>query len=44
MSEGFLNKSSRSLLMSTDKIEELLPMLIDFRPSPVEKWTPIIDD
>ena len=44
LAEGFLNKSSRSLLMSTDKIEELLPMLIDFKPSPVEKWTPIIDN
>ena len=44
MAEGFLNKSSRSLLMSTDKIEELIPMLSDFKPSPVEKWTPIIDD
>lgn len=44
MTEGFLNKSSRSLLMSTDKIDDLITMLSDFQPSPVEKWTPIIDD
>src|SRR5688572_25807990 len=28
--EGFLNNSSRSLLMSTDKMEDLLPMLRTF--------------
>lgn len=38
-SEGFLNISSRSLLMSTDKLEDLLPMLADFNASPVDKWT-----
>ena len=38
--EGFLNISSRSLLMSTDKIENLLPMLENFNGSPVDKWMP----
>lgn len=42
--EGFLNNSSRSLLMSTDKIEELLPMLRNFKSSPLEKWTPPSED
>ena len=37
--EGFLNNSARSLLMSTDKIENLLPLLRNFKTSPVEKWT-----
>ena len=39
MDEGFLNISSRSILMSSDKIENLLPMLQNFKLSPVEKWT-----
>jgi len=39
VSEGFLNLSSRSLLMSTDKLEDLLPMLADFNASPLDKWT-----
>jgi uncharacterized protein (TIGR00730 family) len=39
MEEGFLNKSSRSLLMSTDKLENILPMLKNFKALPVEKWT-----
>jgi|SRR5687768_12204440 len=37
--EGFLNNSSRSLLMSTDRIENLLPMLRNFKASPLDKWT-----
>lgn len=44
LQEGFLNKSSRSLLMSTERIENLLPMLMDFKPSLVEKWTPVTDE
>ena len=36
--EGFLNKTSRSLLMSTDNIHELVPMLKTFRPTLVDKW------
>lgn len=43
VAEGFLNKSSRSLLMSTDKIESLLPMLRQFKVSPLDKWTPSPD-
>ncbi len=43
VAEGFLNKSSRSLLMSTDKIENLLPMLRQFKVSPLDKWTPSPD-
>ncbi|HUR30216.1 MAG TPA: TIGR00730 family Rossman fold protein [Saprospiraceae bacterium] len=39
MEEGFLNKSSRSLLMSTDKLENLLPMLSNFKALPIEKWS-----
>jgi uncharacterized protein (TIGR00730 family) len=37
--EGFLNISSRSLLMSTDKLDDILPMLTDFNALPVDKWT-----
>lgn len=39
VTEGFLNVSSRSLLMSTDKLEYLLPMLTDFNALPADKWT-----
>ena len=42
--EGFLNNSSRSLLMSTDKLENLFPMLYDFKTSPLDKWTPLSED
>ena len=38
LAEGFLNNSSRSLLMSTDKIENLLPMLRSFKSFPADKW------
>lgn len=41
--EGFLNISSRSLLMSTDRIENLLPSLMNFTASSTEKWTPSPD-
>lgn len=41
--EGFLNNSSRSLLMSTDNIENLLPMLRSFKSFPADKWTPSSD-
>ncbi len=43
VNEGFLNKSSRSLLMSADKIENLLPMLRQWKVSPLDKWTPSPD-
>ncbi|MEO5905669.1 MAG: TIGR00730 family Rossman fold protein [Saprospiraceae bacterium] len=43
MAEGFLNNSSRSLLMSTDKIENLLPMLRSLKSFPADKWTPSPD-
>ena len=39
VAEGFLNNSSRSLLMSTDKLENLLPMLRNFKALPMDKWT-----
>lgn len=38
--EGFLNNSSRSLLLSTDRIENLIPSLQQFRHSAADKWTP----
>ncbi len=41
--EGFLNISSRSLLMSTDTIENLLPSLRNFKASPADKWTPSME-
>ncbi len=41
--EGFLNNLSRSLLMSTDKIENLLPMLNHFKASSADKWTPLTE-
>jgi hypothetical protein len=44
VSEGFLNNSSRALLMSTDKIENLLPMLQKFKHYPAEKWTPATEE
>ena len=43
VAEGFLNNSSRSLLMSTDNIENLLPMLRSFKSFPADKWTPSSD-
>lgn len=41
--EGFLNNSSRSLLMSTDNVENLLPMLRSFKSFPADKWAPSSD-
>jgi uncharacterized protein (TIGR00730 family) len=38
--EGFLNNSSRALLMSTDTIENIIPLLQTFTFTPAEKWTP----
>ena len=39
VAEGFLNLSSRSLLMSTDTIEDILPMLLNFKVPKAEKWS-----
>ena len=39
VSEGFLNHASRALLMSTDRIEMLLPMIQEFKPKPANKWS-----
>jgi uncharacterized protein (TIGR00730 family) len=36
--EGFLNPASRSLLMSTDNLQRLIPMLMDFTPPASDKW------
>ena len=37
--EGFMNASSRNLLMSTSDLNQLLPMLMSYAPSSVDKWT-----
>jgi hypothetical protein len=39
LSEGFLNPSSRGLLMSSDDIHALLPMLTSFQPPFSDKWS-----
>lgn len=44
LQEGFLNHSSRSLLLSTDSIEQLLPLLRNFKSSTADKWTPPMED
>lgn len=36
--EGFLNPGSRALLMATDDLYSLLPLLINFNPSVTDKW------
>lgn len=42
--EGFLNKSSRALLMHSNKLEDLLPMLRNFKSSPAVKWSVLIKE
>ena len=37
--EGFINANSRRLLMATDAIEQVIPLLRDFTPAPLDKWT-----
>ncbi len=37
--EGFLNQGSRALLMATDDLQSLLPMLMAFTPPTNDKWT-----
>ncbi len=37
--EGFLNQGSRALLMATDDLHSLLPMLMAFTPPTNDKWT-----
>lgn len=44
VNEGFLNNSSRSLLMSTTNLENILPMLQNFKVSPAEKWSPSFEE
>ncbi|HSF90272.1 MAG TPA: LOG family protein, partial [Saprospiraceae bacterium] len=36
--EGFLNTTSRALLMSTSDIHRLLPMLVSFKPPTSDQW------
>lgn len=36
--EGFLNPGSRALLMATDELHSLLPMLRAFQPATTAKW------
>ncbi len=37
--EGFLNQTSRALLMSTSDLHRLLPMLVAFTPAASDKWS-----
>lgn len=37
--EGFMNTASRNLLMSTSDLNQLLPMLMSYAPTSVDKWT-----
>jgi uncharacterized protein (TIGR00730 family) len=39
MNAGFMGISSRELLMSTDELDQLLPMLSSYAPTSVDKWT-----
>jgi uncharacterized protein (TIGR00730 family) len=36
--EGFINSESRRLLMATDALDQLIPMLQEVSPVPVDKW------
>jgi len=38
VAEGFLSPASRALLMSTDDIHSILPMLVRFKAPPSDKW------
>jgi len=42
--EGFLNLASRGLLMSTNQLNQLLPLLKNFKSSITDKWTPSKED
>jgi len=44
LKEGFLNKASRSLLLSTDDLDQLLPLLTNFKSFVADKWTPSIEE
>ncbi|MGB4847477.1 MAG: TIGR00730 family Rossman fold protein [Saprospiraceae bacterium] len=37
--EGFLNRNSRSLLLSTDDLNQVLPLLQNFKSSSADQWT-----
>lgn len=37
--EGYLNATSRALLMSTGDLHRLLPMLVSFTPTTADKWS-----
>lgn len=39
VTEGFLNATSRSLLMSTSDINQILPMLRSYQPPTSDKWS-----
>ncbi|MFZ1676205.1 MAG: TIGR00730 family Rossman fold protein [Saprospiraceae bacterium] len=39
LKEGFLNKNSRSLLLSTDDLNQVLPLLQNFKSSSADQWT-----
>src|SRR4030095_3491229 len=39
LKEGFLNHISRSLLMSTDNLDNLIPLLKNFKSPASDKWT-----
>jgi uncharacterized protein (TIGR00730 family) len=39
LKEGFLNHISRSLLMSTDNLDHLIPLLKNFKSPASDKWT-----
>jgi uncharacterized protein (TIGR00730 family) len=39
MDQGFMNRASRQLLMSTDQLNNLIPMLTSFTPATLDKWS-----
>ncbi|MBK9981268.1 MAG: TIGR00730 family Rossman fold protein [Saprospiraceae bacterium] len=39
LKEGFLNKNSRSLLLSTSDLNQVLPLLQNFKASFADQWT-----
>lgn len=39
LKEGFLNKNSRALLLSTDDLKQVLPLLKNFNRTSSDKWT-----
>ncbi|MEP6795641.1 MAG: TIGR00730 family Rossman fold protein [Saprospiraceae bacterium] len=39
LKEGFLNKNSRALFLSTDDLNQVLPLLQNFKSSSADQWT-----